>query len=264
MLHRTLNTLVLIPAFAALALTSACTLNTIPIGALRTESQSVDQGAATSVRTSVMMGVGKLNVTGGSNSLMAADFTYNVESWKPIVNYNVSGSQAELTVQQPSVGNTGIPTGNVRYEWSLKFKNDVPQDMTVDLGAGEANLNLRDLTVRTLTMRAGAGSAVLSVPAQALSRLDVTGGAGNLTLDLTGDWKNNLSGSIKAGVGSVTLRLPRNAGVRVHVEGALGTVNATGLRKSGIDYTNDAANATAALDLTVSRGVGTVNLELAD
>jgi hypothetical protein len=43
-------------------------------------------------------------------------------------------------------------------------------------------------------------------------------GAGEVTVDLTGDWQNDLDVNIEGGVGEITLRLPRGVGVRVEAE----------------------------------------------
>lgn len=51
------------------------------VGALRTESQSVELGDARSVRVEIELGAGDLQLTGGADKLLEADFTCNVNHW---------------------------------------------------------------------------------------------------------------------------------------------------------------------------------------
>src|SRR5918998_204962 len=70
------------------------------VGELQRQSHSVDVQQARSVRTDLEIGAGELNLTGGADRLMEADFVYNVADWEPKVNYDVSGDTGELSVQQ--------------------------------------------------------------------------------------------------------------------------------------------------------------------
>ncbi len=72
------------------------------VGQLQRESQAVDLENAQCARAELRMGAGELNLTGGAEALMEADFTYNVADWKPGVNYDISGRSGELIVKQGS------------------------------------------------------------------------------------------------------------------------------------------------------------------
>src|SRR3712207_4590820 len=61
------------------------------VGEMQRQSQSIQAQNAQSVRANLKMGAGELNLTGGADRLMEAEFSYNVANWKPKVNYNVSG-----------------------------------------------------------------------------------------------------------------------------------------------------------------------------
>jgi len=187
------------------------------------------------------MSVGDLKVEGGASGLLNADFTYNVPLWKPEVHYDVNGSEGQLTIQQPSGGGHSHG-GNTRYEWDLRLSNKVPMQMSVDEGAGRANLNLAGLVLTQLTVNLGAGEA---------------------TIGLDGPWKNDLTASIHGGVGKATLQLPQDVGVRVVAHGGLGAINASGFSKDGDAYVNAAyGKSPVSLRIEVEGGVGEINLEL--
>jgi hypothetical protein len=226
--------------FAALLLTSCG--SQARIGALQTESQSVELGDAKSVRVEINMGAGNLDVTGGAEKLLEADFTYNVAKLKPEVKY----TDGTLIVQQPKV--SGLPAlqgiTDYRNEWHLRFSNGVPMDLRVDLGAGISDLQLAGLS---------------------LTRLDVTLGAGDYTVDLSDDWTRDLDVSIDTGAADVSVRLPKNIGVRVEVDHGPAVIEAAGLTHDGNVYTNDAYGVSnVTLHINISAGIGRINLEVDD
>src|SRR5215211_6415824 len=70
------------------------------VGKMQSESRSIQPQNAQSVGADLKMGAGELNITGGADQLMEADFSYNVSEWKPKVSYDVSGEEGELVVKQ--------------------------------------------------------------------------------------------------------------------------------------------------------------------
>ncbi len=211
------------------------------VGQLQRESQAVDLENAQSARAELRMGAGQLNLTGGADALIEADFTYNVADRKPEVNYDISGDTGELIVKQGS-GEGVRFGGDARNEWDLRLNDDVPLDLNVRLGAGESDVDLDSLT---------------------LTALDHSMGAGETTVDLTGDYERDLAVNIESGVGEATVRLPGEVGVRVDAEGGLVEINTEGLQREGEAYENDAyGDSDVTLDVDIRGGVGQINLEV--
>lgn len=211
------------------------------VGEMQRESQSIQAEDAQSVRANLRMGAGELNLTGGADQLMEADFAYNVPDWKPKVNYDVRGDTGELTVRQGSGGGVRLG-GDARNEWDIRFNDEVPTNLSVQVGAGESDLDLDDLT---------------------LTGLELEMGAGRTTIDLTGDYERDIVASIQGGVGQATVQLPSEVGVRVEAQGGLGEINAEGLQKEGEAYVNDAyGDSEVTLDVDIQGGVGQINLEV--
>ena len=210
------------------------------VGALQTESQSVDLGDAKSVRVEIDFGAGDLEVTGGAEKLLEADFTYNVAKLKPEVEY----TDGTLIVRQPEV--KGLPIlreiNDYRNQWDLRLYEQVPMDLSVDVGAGTTDLQLAGLS---------------------LTRLNVTVGAGESTIDLSGDWARDLDATIDAGAGNIRLQLPSDVGARVEVDTGIGTIKALNLTKDGNVYTNAAYGASdVTVQVTIEAGVGQISLEV--
>jgi len=207
---------------------------------LRSESKSVELGDAKSVRAEINFGAGDLELSGGADKLLEADFNYNVAALKPEVEY----TDGTLVVRQPETN--GMPDfrdiTDFRNEWTLRLNDKIPMELSVDVGGGSRDLLLAGLF---------------------LTSLDITLGAGIYTIDLTGDWAKNLDVTIDAGAADVTLRLPNDVGARVNVEEGPHTIEATGLTKDGAIYTNAAygvSDVTIKVDLEV--GIGTINLQV--
>ena len=212
----------------------------VKVGTLRTESQSVELGDAKSVRVEIDFGAGDLKLTGGADKLLEADFNYNVARLKPVVEY----TDGTLVVRQPDV--SGLPVlrdiADYRNEWDLRLNDEVPIDLSVDMGGGTSDLQLTGLS---------------------LTGLNVSLGAGKSTVDLSGEWTRDLDVSIDTGAADINVRLPRDVGVRVEVERGASIVEASSLTQDGNVYTNAAYGASAVtLQVNMEAGIGRINLEV--
>jgi hypothetical protein len=208
------------------------------VGALQTESQSVELGDANSVHVDIVFGAGILELTGGADKLLEADFNYNVAMLEPEVEY----TNGTLLVRQPD----GVSFPDLRgitdfqNEWRLRLYDKVPMDLGVDLGSGTSKLLLAGLS---------------------LTRLDIKIGAGISTIDLNGDWAQNLDVTIDSGAGDITVRLPKEVGARVEVDSGASLVKASGLTQDGNVYTNAAyGTSEVTLQANIASGIGRITL----
>jgi hypothetical protein len=231
--------LLVVAAVAVAIFVGAC--QTQQVGEMQRESRSIQPENAHSVRAHLMMGAGELKVSGAADALMEGDFSYNVADWKPEVNYDISGETGELSVEQGSGEGVRLG-GDARNEWDIRFNDEVPTDLVVEMGAGESDLDLDSLTLTRLTLHMGAGTT---------------------TVDLTGDYAQGFDASIQGGVGEATVLVPSEVGARVRAEGGLGKINAEGFRREGDSYVNDAyGDSEVTLEVDVQGGVGQINLEV--
>jgi hypothetical protein len=223
-----------------LLLIAGCNTEDWDAGPPQTESRTVKLGDAKSARVEIDMPAGELSVGSGAKELLEADFSYGRPSSRPEVEYNVSGGQGRLTIrQQGSVHGRG----GGHNKWDLHLSNKVPLELKVDQGAGRARLTLGGLS---------------------LSRLNVDLGAGETIVDLTGDWKNNLTANIDGGVGKATVRLPSDVGVRATAHGGIGAIKVLGgMIKVGDAYVNEVyGKSPITVNVNVEGGVGEIDLEL--
>jgi hypothetical protein len=205
-------------------------------GPPRHEFQSIDRDDVEQVRMDLNMGAGKLRIDTGTDKLVAADFSYNSDYWKPEMRYRKSGGRGTLTITQPQ----GHARGPGDYEWDLRLNRETPLDIGVKFGAGEAHLDVGGLTMQNL---------------------EVNMGVGQLDLDLRGNPKQSYDVRIRGGVGEAVVHLPSEIGVEAEAQGGLGSVEASGLRHEGNRYYNDAwENAKVRIHLDIQGGVGSIRL----
>jgi hypothetical protein len=221
---------------AALALSGCRGGITVP-GPEQHESRSIEVGKAERVRVELKMPAGELEVRGGAQDLLNADFSYNVASWKPEIRYRLTGSTGDLVLEQPGAG---AAVGDAKNHWDLRLNDGVPMDLRVDFGAGEARLNLGSLDLQSV---------------------DLDMGAGKLMMDLRGTPKKDYSVRVRGGVGEATVYLPKEIGISAAASGGIGEISVTGLQKSGDRYVNDAFERSGVrIRVDVQGGVGSIKL----
>lgn len=204
----------------------------------RHESREFERQGVQRLRLDLQMGAGELRVTGGASQLARADFSYNVDSWRPEITYHTMGGASDLNIEQP--GSNHANMGNNLYKWDVELANEVPLELIAHLGAGEARMDLGSLTLR---------------------RVEVNMGVGELRMDLRGAPKHDYDVHIHGGIGEATVHLPRNVGIYATGSGGIGEIHTEGLRKQGDHWVNDGYDAAKVrIHVDVEGGIGQINL----
>jgi hypothetical protein len=223
---------------AGAVLTSGCLAGCVATGETRHETKSIELETSEMARVEIRMAGGEVHVKSGTPKLLEADFAYNVPAWKPEVEYRVSPARTDLTISQP--GHSGRFIGSTVYTWDLKLNGQLPVEVAVHLGGGEANLELGQMNLRSV---------------------DINIGAGELKLDLRGEPKRDYNVRVQGGAGEATVYLPRDAGISATASGGLGEISATGLEKrDGVWINPDQVRAPVTVHLDMKGGVGEIRL----
>lgn len=212
-----------------------------------TETTRVALGAAEELDATIRMGVGLLKLRAGepsSTTALDGTFDFAPAEWEPEVTYSVEGTRGVLYVGQPDVG-VGPSFGRSENTWTLEVAPGVPTSLSLKLGVGESDVDLRGID---------------------LTDLEVITGVGEATIDLSGERTEDLTARIEAGVGEVTVSVPSDVGVRIiGGEDGLGELDADGFRAERGDLTNAAWSGTGPkIELRVTRGIGTMRIESVD
>lgn len=227
----TLRTVVLCVGMAVLA---GCS-DPVRIDQPEHETKVLELDKSELTRVELKIGGGELRVAGGSPRLMEADFDYNTPGWKPQVEYHSTGVRSDIEVSQAP---GAVPHG--KNDWDLRFNDSVLMDLVVQMGAGEAHLNLGTLNLRSVAFNLGAGE---------------------VNADLRGNPKRSYDVQINGGVGQATIHLPKSVGISATAIGGIGEINVSGLEKRNNRWINPGhENDPVTIRLDVKGGVGQIDV----
>jgi hypothetical protein len=179
-------------------------------------NETLDRQGATTLGAALKLGAGQITIRGGASHLFEGDFQFGPSYKKPRIDYKVSGGAGDLALTQDEKTPTFAHSEN---NWSLRFADDVPLELKIDLGAGKIDLQFRNMNLRKLYLNVGAGQ---------------------VDIDLTGERKQDLYADIDGGVGEANIRLPKDVGVSVQASGGIGSIDTDGLEKENGNYVNEA------------------------
>lgn len=218
---------------------SGCVVETNDSGPTEHEKKTVPMDKSEALRVDLRMGAGDLKVRGGGSQLVDADFTYNRPSLKPEFRYDPGSFRGHLTIEEPS--SRGHNIGHNNYEWDLQLNDTVPVSLSMQFGAGVADLKLGSLS---------------------LDSVELNMGVGKVEMDLRGSPKKDYDVRIHGGVGEATVYLPHDVAVVADAHGGLGSIETQGLHKQGSRYVNDTYenHGKVTVRLTVQGGIGSIHL----
>lgn len=172
---------------------------------------------------------------------------------------------------------------------AISLTREVPLDLDLEFGAGEAEIELGGISLRTLSLSTGAsdtdisfsepnriiaeeieieaGAADLTVIGLGntrAQRISFEGGVGATVLDFSGA-STNMNVSVDMGVGTVKLRLPRSHGIRINRDSFLSSFNAPDLQREGDSYYSENwAGSDRKLVIDISAAFGSIDVEWVD
>lgn len=217
--------------------------------------------------------------------LYQMEMRYDEDNFEPVTEFDADERLLRLGVK----GKEGRRNLRLREgsHATIALSRRVPIDLDLDFGAGEADLDLGGISLRSLEISTGAsetrvrfgapnpvraervsieaGAAELEViglgNARA-ERISFEGGVGSTLLDFSGAWDRSATASVQMGIGSVTLRLPRGLGVRVNKDSFLTSFDSQGLVKRGDSYFSpDWESATHQLTIDIDAAFGSIEVE---
>jgi hypothetical protein len=227
-----------------------------PLSAQSWRSLDVARQLADSSPASVQIvyGTGTFGLRGTSNPfLYHMQLRYDASRAQPRHAFDVASRKLQLGVEKSDVRFTGrddSESGKLQIELSRA----TPIDLSLDLGAVEADLDLTGLKLSRLNVESGASDGRLrfdSLNAVPMSTLQVSLGAasfrgerlanantrdirvdagvGNVELDLGGRWTHDVDLRVEVTLGIVTIHVPSDVGVRLSLKKTLASFDHEGL-----------------------------------
>ena len=232
-------------------------------------AERLDGAASARVEIEFSVGRATLNaLDAGSPNLFEAQLSYVGE-----YEYTVSGA-AERVISLRQRGNfprdIAATVVHARdLHWDIALAKNLPLQLKLTGGVGEANIDLGQLQVDDIQITAGLGKVALklSVQERPISS-DIRGGVGMTEVKIPAGAYGNFD--ITGGVGEVCVEVSQDAAVRVEGKTGLGVFNlpetffqAAGSGKIATSkawQTADFADAERQISITFSGGVGQFNL----
>lgn len=251
---------------------------------LQTFTASRRIGREQDLRVQVTYGAGRFTVGAApSGTLYRMRLRYDEDVFEPVAEY-ASGT-LHLGVDSRERGRLRLGKEE-RGELQVDLAQAVPMDLSLDFGAGRANVDLGGLSLTALDVHTGAAEARIDVSrpnpttmAKAelqvgaadftvrrlgnlnAKQIEVNAGVGDVHLDLTGEWRQDAQVSVNMGVGSLELRFPEGVGVRLRQKTFLTAVDTEGLVKRGKDYYSlDWDRASRRITVDVQAAFGSVDV----
>jgi hypothetical protein len=232
---------------------------------------------------------GLLKVMPGRHAeLYRMQLSYDADRFVPLSHYEAPAGTVRLGVE--SAGRAGlrvVSKNQLRQKAVVELSTQADLALDLNLGAGEADLDLGGLRIASLQLETGAsrasvrfsapnrtrcqsavfaaGAADLAIYRLGNSRCEtvkVEGGVGKLTLDFGGALEATQKAEITLAMGELRLRLPKRTPVRIRMDKFLSSFDSEGLvERGGAWITRDFDPAEPHLDISLECSVGAVRVE---
>lgn len=231
-------------------------------------------------------GAGELRLVPADPPLLySMEMRYDEKNFSPVAEFDAEERTLVLGIKtRGKKRNLNVREGS-RAEIALT--REVPLNLDLDFGAGEADIDLGGVSIRRLDISTGAsettvrfsapnpiraervnieaGAAELEVIGLGntrAERFEFQGGVGSTLLDFTGQWTRDAVASVEMGIGSVVIRLPRGLGVKLEKDSFLTSFESRGLVKRGdAFYSADWESAKHRLTIDVDAAFGSIEVD---
>lgn len=227
--------------------------------------KTVKSQGADHVKAKIEMVVGSINLSAENIAqLIQAECVYYEEKWTPRFEYDVSKKIGELHISNREGVSDHDYDEDDQSEWTLVINDEIPAELSIYLGAGDATIDLEESKIEKLDYEMKAGSCDIDLKNTSVPLLNINAIVGEATVDLSGRWENDLNAYIKGGVGNLTLILPDDYSIELKISGVIGEVDTRGFRKEGKYYYRKKEDNTEVLYIEVHGGIGDVEVRLVD
>jgi hypothetical protein len=218
---------------AAILFNSACASS--PRGELVDADVVVPREGAKALAAKFSMVAGDLRIHGGDCELAQAKMRYDAASSVP---------EIDFAIDEQGFGTLHVREDGTRARrnaaWTVCLTRALPVELEIDLGAGNSEIALAGVQLRTLDVDIGAGDVDVDLRRSILAatRVSIDGGAGNLHL-----------------------ALPPGVGVRVDADKGIGSISAAGLHEDAEVLVNDQwGHAELSVDVHIDLGAGEISV----
>jgi Domain of unknown function (DUF5668)/N-terminal domain of toast_rack, DUF2154 len=195
-----------------------------------TSQGSVLRVGASSLSLTLGYGAGDLTVSGAATDSVTPSLVMVKSTREDIdLRWKVQGT-GSATVDVKSAG-PDLPFGGETRAWDVAVPSDMPVGLTLNLGAGDFDIDLSNVMLTEATINNGASNLQIALPKP----------------------KGSVPVTVSTGASSVDLRIPAGVEYRVRVTGALNSI-------SGPQESSGYNTATDRLTIAISSGVSSITI----
>lgn len=209
---------------------------------------SVARQSATSLSLDINGGAGRFRVSGGSTMLVEAH-SGNDDLRLRRADFDKAGQHAEVRIDQS--GSRRVGGGTIDVE--ARIASDVPTELSINGGAGEFIVDLRDVIISSAELNVGAASLTLTLPKPTLPS------TGAPATQPTAE----VSIEVNAGASSIVIEVPDGVEARVTTEGALLSLRSTNTRVAASGSSAETpgySTATARVTVRITAGASSITI----
>jgi hypothetical protein len=204
----------------------------------RTETVNFAMNNVTQASGSINMAVGQLDLTSGSAATALMDGTVKLGTSGALLQNGPTGANPaafSLGADNSSYVSFGV---NDTDHWTLHLNPAVTYSLNVNMGVGDANITLNDLSVSYINFNMAVGSSEVRLPA-----------------------RGSVTGEIKGAVGEETIYVPKGAVVRLNLDTGLTSVSfPPDFTRSGDLVTSPSQSDGPSITLTLAQALGAINV----
>jgi len=195
-----------------------------------TSQESVLRAGASSLSLTLGYGAGDLSVKAGPTAAVTPELVMVRSTHEDIdLQWNVRGTGSAV-VEAKGVGPDFL-VGGLKRAWDVTVPSDIPVALTLNLGAGDFDIDVSNVMLTEATINNGASNLEIALPKP----------SGNVPV------------TISTGASSVDLRVPAGVEYRVRVTGGLNTI-------SGTQESAGYSTAVNRLTIAISSGVSSITI----
>ncbi|HVA56481.1 MAG TPA: hypothetical protein VNF92_01210 [Gemmatimonadaceae bacterium] len=241
------------------------------------------------MRVHVQYAAGRFTLRAATQPVLyAMHLRYDEDRTTPLYTFDAAAGRLDIGIKDVSMNWTARRTdADNKAQMTLALAPTVPIDLSMSLGATDADIDLGGLTLRGLNMESGAAAATVDFSSPNLAKIGtitidvgaadltarnlgnanaaslvVKGGVGSLDLGFGGNWTGDLDADVEVTLGKITLRVPRDVGVQLDMRRFLTSFDNDGLvKRDGAYYSDNWDTAKYHLRLHVQTALGGITLD---
>jgi hypothetical protein len=251
-----------------------------------------------SLEMELNFGLGELNISVNDKpKTISGIIEYDLKRTETDVKFSSNYGVAVLSINGET-GNFQFGDNSINFDFDDDYHNaldfqlakDIPTDLQMDFGLGEATIDLSDLSLSYFEIDCGLGEVNLELnkPNNIIcERVSISSGLGEFNgiglgnlntkkfnldvglgaamIDLRGKYDEDMDLSIDVGLGALELILPKNVNIKLRIDHSfLSSVDVDGLLSKGNDkyVSKDWDNARPTITGDISVGLGSVDVEV--